>query len=135
MSHTIHRTFVLAAISIALSLAACSAGPESTGGPTIARVVTDRDGTTSSAPIAPEQHADSAGESTGQAKEALSSASFTRTCYDWELDFYTDGEIGVPYATCRRRNGTWQSTSWGPGYCSGDLSNCNGHLQCGGACP
>ncbi|XXX80374.1 hypothetical protein WMF30_16545 [Sorangium sp. So ce134] len=70
-------------------------------------------------------------ELVGTSSEALTSTTFTASCVNWTLLFYTDGRVGVPYAECRTNNGSWRVTSWGPGYCSGDLANCNGYLRCG----
>ncbi|WP_159396709.1 hypothetical protein [Sorangium cellulosum] len=74
---------------------------------------------------------ESAQELIGTSSEALTSFSFTGSCSEYIIDFYTDGRVGVPYAYCQRRNGSWRAASWGPGYCSGDLANCDGYIRCG----
>jgi len=75
-------------------------------------------------------------ESVGSTSEALSSISFTRTCGPWFIDFYSDGSIFAGARDCRRKNGSTNTSwsYWGRGFCNGDLSNCNGRLQCGGPC-
>jgi hypothetical protein len=47
----------------------------------------------------------------------------------------TDFGAVVLFASCKTRSGSFRDTSFfNPDACSPDLSNCNGHLQCGGSC-
>ncbi|WP_437939158.1 hypothetical protein [Sorangium sp. So ce341] len=63
--------------------------------------------------------------------EALRTYSFIASCTDVTIAEYTDGSVMVAHAYCRRRDGTWRHTSWGRGYCGGDLANCDGTVVCG----
>ncbi|WP_437497688.1 hypothetical protein [Sorangium sp. So ce1099] len=74
---------------------------------------------------------ESSEELVGTSSEALTSTTFIASCENWELWFYTDGSVQVPYAECRTASGSWRATSWGRGFCGGDLANCNGYLRCG----
>ncbi len=69
--------------------------------------------------------------SSGGVEPLSSSYSFTRSCRYWDIYLYSDGSEYIS-AYCRRINGSWRWTSWGRGFCSRDMTNCDGYLRCGG---
>ena len=124
--------YVLAALS--LSSAACSSGEQ---GNEDKAAATDPDaivrfesseGTTAKVESAPSAAGE---EDVASTSQALSSASFTRSCGPWSIAFYGDGSIWAS-GNCRRINGSYRYTTWGRGFCNGDLANCDGYLRCGG---
>ena len=80
-----------------------------------------------------------AAEDVGQTSSALT-ASFKSTCtLAWGP--VLNQVVGPNYYMagawrCKRRNGSWDYDPGGfAGYCTGDISNCNGKIVCQSSCP
>ncbi|WP_437925184.1 hypothetical protein WMF37_40070 [Sorangium sp. So ce291] len=106
----------------ALMLPACAADMGDEDASDVSSVFTEGDDLT---------ELESSEELVGTSSEALTSTTFRATCMNWDLLLYADGSVLVPYAECRTASGSWRVTSWGRGFCGGDLANCNGYLRCG----
>ncbi|WP_437318418.1 hypothetical protein [Sorangium sp. So ce385] len=106
----------------ALTLPACAAGSDDGESSEIERTFVDVD---DPAELEGEQ------ELLGTSSEALRSYSFLASCVDVTIAEYSDGSVLVAHAYCRKRDGSWHHSSWGRGYCSGDLANCDGSVVCG----
>jgi hypothetical protein len=66
-----------------------------------------------------------------------SSSSFWATCRETKwvaVDTATGAIISAHSDSCQMKNGLWAGPTYYVGNCFGDVSNCNGGLQCGGPC-